>query len=633
MIGAVLDGLLSGGNATHVTGLSTVTDEVAPTAAELAANLRTVLSLVAAPSTSLATRALKWLIAVDAETPLDADTIGAAAGVALGLTSKQAATAALGWLRKAARRDTFDLDVLAEAAARGLGHQSRDVQERSLTLIESLADRLTDAGRAEVAAWADGLDESLTARARALGLSEEAEPVGFTGPADLLPELPPPPARVATLAEFVEELNRARQHGSGQDERLLDGAAMFGHQHEVLAQGLSLLVGEQDLIELWDGVAANPIIRHLLPPPRRLWDAGSEKWVAARKPKGGRYEAGGLAAVPNLRADEVRQRLARPQRLLATPDTGSGHVDPERIAFDLTAAARDGHRFGTLDVEQAWLRLPTRPWDDRLGQRLLAIGSADAGWIGERVARGPLPSPRASLRWHTYSRTTAITLVADLDYSAIVGAGGQILRRVATYPEDGWVIGYATMAVVPSLREATAGLCTRRLVNLSGITMLPHLHGPSGMATALAIAKAATWQERAWRTAATDAVLGFVALDATPDRLDPWLLGRVMADLLDDAQTKLGRWHEVLDTVERTGLASRYVALVLQPLLEVALTRPDAEAIAKRPGFADLLELTTRAVRNSEVRFGLPGLDALAERGGTSRAVTEAVRLRNALFR
>jgi hypothetical protein len=188
-------------------------------------------------------------------------------------------------------------------------------------------------------------------------------------------------------------------------------------------------------------------------------------------------------------------------------------------------------------------------------------------------------------------------------------------------------------AVLPSHREVVAAHTVHTLLvsaerDLRGAAqILPTLaecDGPAGPAMALALAYGLASKDQQDRVAATDALLHMIATDG----LDPVTIGHTITTVLHDSQIKLPRIVTALTQAANAGAATAigHIALAALATLLTASKPPR--------GTPDLLELATHLT--PAYPPNTPPIDSLAQlaaRTGSSRLITEARRLHQALTR
>lgn len=670
LLDCVLDALLRGGRAKHVSGLVQFHEALEPRAVEVAARLRSYLPLLSDGTGRAPAAALAALRASDAEEPLGRETVAEAVTCALRRQEKGIARRAISWGVAAARRDDVP-DELTLAVAEGLGHDNRDVQEASLEAVGRIA-----AGRHlapqtvhRLSQLASGLSPSLERRAseilgsiglggalgratvdagddRLLGRGTTADVRDLPLSRVVAPEVPPRLRSLAELAEAVAALVESADELTA--ERVLDGLAAWvgadpGAVREALAP-VALRIESEWQTPFWRG-GGSPV-QALTLRASKAPDPVVRRFHALTRGRTARM----LWEVPDgpaglLRAGEVFARGAKGQatRLLAVPETTAGHVDPERVIHDLAARARDGAPVWPLDLEQAWLRLPRTFDDRRFVDDLAPLGSPAAQWLRDRVLEGPLTDPDVRSVRVNWPRPYSAHVAIDARWMVERGCGelaqhltnGSIGR--VPVPANRWsavsVNAQRTGLALPSHREVTALALVPRLAYLEsagegpvvdGVARLPLAQGPTGEATHLAIGLAAASSDAANRTAAVDALEGFVANGG----LDFSAMGLACGRMLTQDPVKVGRVCGVLTDVAR---GSRQAASAVASLLVVALSTALPAGAGRRSGMQDLVGLAAETVAAARLRGRVDGLDAIADAPGSGRLVREARRLRSEL--
>jgi hypothetical protein len=149
---------------------------------------------------------------------------------------------------------------------------------------------------------------------------------------------------------------------------------------------------------------------------------------------------------------------------------------------------------------------------------------------------------------------------------------------------------------------------------------LPALDGPHGPAVALAVANSLAAQDAADRTAGVDAVVGLAARQVSGAAYGQAVLLLGRGDHL-----KLGRVATALGDALRAGPGAATFVWQLAEAALPALLAQDTRDTHR------LIAVAADAAAVSRARGALDGLARVAQRGGTSRLVTEARRLQDIL--
>ncbi|GIE74368.1 hypothetical protein Aph02nite_03180 [Actinoplanes philippinensis] len=326
--------------------------------------------------------------------------------------------------------------------------------------------------------------------------------------------------------------------------------------------------------------------------------------------------------------------------LLATPTDVTGSIDAGVLVDRLARYEEAGADPWQLDLQQAMVRV-SRDVDPEVLARAETMtspsGKVVAGWL----RAGGMPDPVSS-RFEQHSRDSAGQVVGRRVVAALESgrAGGDrivledalvditLRSRPEYYVNTGFQADVLAM-VLPHHREAVAAWALTDLAALADqdgrdaslLPLIADLSGPIGPATTLALAYGLAARHEADRIAAVDAFLGFAA---GPEPFAA-ALGAELGDLAADGTIKLARVAPALRDAHQAGASA-----VVWQVLRAAL--PPLLPVLPR-GLPDLLELGTRAASAVGAHDTVPGLAAVAARGGGTRLVREAKRLLATLTR
>lgn len=589
---ALLHALVRGGVQPHLRAVLRFLDELSPTSAEIQGLQREYLALIESDFSAVATHAMAALRAADKAAPLGSPTVVEACERALTRAEAATGTAALAWLKVLLKRDPSSAADVARAVERGLVHPRRTVQ----------------------------------AKAAELAFAVPAVPGGSDGStidaSSSLPDLPPlPPCPPLEAPESLDALMHVlrRSYHFADEERSILGFARFSgemsqeQRDELTELGRAFRVAEG----LSAGFRRRPGLLHGLrdfvkgaPPAADL--------VASRAREVG-MASGGRAAVT----------------LLAVPRDLSGLVDPEAVLEGLQRLRRDRQAALPLDLEAAWLRLPTSAYDGDFATQVDRIGGRDAAWLAAELRRGPVPTPGLGVH-ETPTRHGDPDVGAIGAWPEATGRGGALMMRLADL-----VAGLITnspnleeapeVALTPAHRDVIAAHSLRYVYALYGyggivehLALLPHQEGRLGPPSHTMIALSANAEKAPLRAAALDSTLGLLATGALDGKED----GQAWAFLQHRNDVKLGRWTAHLTEVAQSSWAgSRYAWEVLRQVLDVGLPGE----LPNRSGVADLVALAADVAATVGGKGRIDGLTEVAERPGKSRIVTEAKRLQSVL--
>ncbi|MFF4963469.1 DUF6493 family protein [Streptomyces sp. NPDC001037] len=592
---------------------------------------------------------------------------------------KKLVRAQLVLLGKVLVRDPGKAAELLPVVGQAFGHEDTQLQERALKLVERHLKKLDGPeARDELARCADRLPPALRARAAALlGVPVES------GAAyeEVLPPVPEPvrlaPAP-ATAEEVAEELGALLASGGdvATFERALDGLARHAYRDpDTLREALAPVVSQRWWAAANGRYGGGPAVDTRYGHCNA--QEGLDLLLAAlhgrvrpadllRAVNDGPSEQGcahsALARVCDARLHSLAYRLCTDPLplLLATPTWSTGLLDPGELVDRLTEYRRLGARVCPTDFGQALLRVRA---DDGAAARDAAVraealGTREGARLARRLVSGTESPAARAARW---LRTGATAPAAARRHSR----GPRILVETAEVPElrHGFPpefrgLGHPAspyawsrhchhwddsirphwLAVLPEHRELVAArllpdLAATAVDDGRGAGVLPLLAeagGEAGDAVRLCVAYGLGARHQEDRLAAVDALLVLAARG----QLDTARLGADLGELLGSGAVKPQRLADSARTAASTG-AEATTGEVLRhalpvPLAALAAARPEAAAVAAR-GLGDLLAVAAECAERSGARGEVPYLAETAARGGSSRLVTQARRLRDAL--
>ncbi|MFC8435343.1 DUF6493 family protein [Streptomyces sp. NPDC057253] len=590
-------------------------------------------------------------------------------------TEKKLVRAQLVLLGKVLARDPATADVLLPAAAQAFGHPDSAVQERALKLVERHAGQATTAqAREELASAAEQLIPALRSRAaEKLGTPAPApEPLAYEETLPPAPEptrLPLAPGSATELAEEISALLESADDVSA-FERALDGLVRQAHEdREALLEALDPVAGrcwwdqrpnpgdlsraEQrfgrhhgladptDALALLLATLRDRVGTATLHDSQRRWSVSTG---CVHGPLACAFEARVWEIARRLRTDPV-------PFLLSTPTWSSGLLDPDELVGRLDTYRSLGVRVAEHDFAQALLRVgrEDRSAAEAAAERARGLGTAEgtrlARWLTSEGPALPTDRQRASGARVLLEFGEVAELQADFPREF-----AHLGRRVDA-PREGWCYRHWNvglrrhwLAVLPERRELVA---VRMLRDLSAVAVddergaaaiLPPLAesgGEAGEAVHLGLAYGLGARHPEDRLAAVDALLVLAARG----QLDADRLGADLGQLVRRGAVKPTRLAESARTAAATG-AEATVWRVLRHTLPVLLadlatggTPGSAGSTAAARGLGELLGVAAECVERSGARGELPHLARVADRRGTSRLVSQARRLRDALSR
>ncbi|GAA3129463.1 DUF6493 family protein [Streptosporangium carneum] len=643
---AVVDGVvgrLLGDGPSALPALAWLHDRLRLDLDESAERAKDYVRLLPVAPLPVAEMALTQLREVEAAGRLEGDLFEEAAEALAFRPEKKLLRAAVAWIGDVVRRTPGHTDTGLRALSVVFGQETLAAQERAVRLAVKLAGQAGESGRAAIRDAAAGLPVELreqvsTAYGEVVAVSPPAPPVLVVGVA---PAAPPPVASPGELAhELVAVDWRVRPE---QFERILAGLVEWAHREpDALRAELRPWwhpfspgsFGYHDYVsdERMDDLLRRAALAFASPEDSR---ALSELFASARR-RNRHGEQAPFDRVVQRRAHEVIERLEAGDVLpvlLATPTSGTGHLDPEVLLERLQQVEAAGARVPPADFQQALLRLP-RSVDPAAAARAASLTSDAGRTLAAWLNGGGLPDPvvtcgieRQRSRWYgAWARGPRATVrPATPDLPELVRElCAQDLERDSglSFQLDWWPL------VMPSHRDVVAAHLLETLPVLiedsdgqvAALARLAQGDGPVGAATAYALACGMGHRDPAERASATEALLTLAARGQVP-AAD---LGRAVTELVREDIVKLNRVTAVLDDAARAGAHAAVWAVIagtLPGLLPAQGDRP-------RAGLADLLAAGARAAELAGARADIPELAAVAARGGSSRVVQEARRLR-----
>lgn len=595
LIGGCLARLVRGGRTGDMRIYLSLYEELAPEPAEISGHLPDLLGLLGSTLNAAAALGQRSLRELDEAGLLDAETVLEAGSLVLQRTEKGLLKNQATWLRGAAKRHP----------------------ERAAELL----------GLLDVPA---------------------APPPEVMVPAPVASRaLPPPPGTPAELAEQLAAL-LAGDWSVATSESVLAGlVTMRAKDHEAMRDALRPVVqAHRENLRYQFGALAAALATTLglADPDGELSDLVAQLQIKlcfgeplGKLPRG----SGGVHAFLEHRLAEIAVEADRSPRpfLFATPSQANGHLDPEVLLRRMEEAERDGWQPWPIDFAQTLLRVPREPAPD-LARRAAKLRSP----MGERLAARLRDGHHDPVCTPFVQRGRSAEL-PDLRKVVEIEPAGEVdpferalftLKHFEIPPGNVWsaglqLLGEVGVGALPSHREVAAARMLPVLAlqadSDSGrgaarsLLLLAECHGPTGLATTLAIVYALTAKEVADRIAGVDALIGF------GPALDAHAVGVELAEACAAGVLALSRAVMALEQATASG-AAEVVWRVCRGALHGLLALDKA-----RPGTPDLLALAAQCARAIGVRDDLPGLAELAARPGTSRLVTEARALREVLRR
>ncbi|MGS2641165.1 DUF7824 domain-containing protein [Streptosporangium sp. LJ11] len=635
----LLDGcvgrFLRGGTALELRFFVRLHQALEPTPAEVGSRARDYLRLLPSAPGTVAELALGHLRELPGIPPGD---FAEAVEALMYRPEKKLVRAALSWIDRSVRPAPEYAEAAAAALATAFAHEASDVQERAVRLAVKHAAHLDPAPLRDAAG-------ALPADLRALlGVGERPGEKEEEGPALLVvPGLPrvefPPP--ITTAAELGAEFARLAADPYSQldrleTERLMAGLVELTHRDREAVRAALTPVPVRE----W-GWSENDN------PLAWLWAAMQAVASPSAPSSAPRFPGLGHISVPHVltlrRVAELvtaARADALPPVLLATPTSADGHVDPAELLARLERLQAVGMDPPDADLQQALLRIPRRV-DAEVAARAAGLttsaGRLVARWMSGEGLADPVVTVRysyvvgASRRWFDEGEQPLYcSNPRAASFVAASPAGLDLVDPLCRDPETyvhnrgGYMSWWA--GVMPSHREVIAAHVLPFFdwdwpENSPGLPILHDLaraDGPLGPAFATMLAFHLNNADPAERTAALDLLLVLAAAGDLP-AAD---LGDQLGRLVGNDMATLSRVIPSLTEAERAGAGAqvwRTVAAALPHVLPADGERPPS-------GLADLIALGVRTAPPGDTTR-IPGLAAIAARGGSSRMVREALRL------
>ncbi|MFV0137294.1 DUF6493 family protein [Streptomyces sp. HMX87] len=328
--------------------------------------------------------------------------------------------------------------------------------------------------------------------------------------------------------------------------------------------------------------------------------------------------------------------------LLSTPTWSTGLLEPDELVERLDTYGRLCARVAPADFAQALLRVrrADRAVARRAARRAAGLGTAEGAWLAAWLT-APAPVPTVSQRTpgpHVlveYGEIPQLREAFPAPFSALGQPVSEAGQRWYCYHGRGGMAEH-WLALLPELPEPVAA---RMLRDLSAgavddargaAEVLPRLaetDGEPGEAVHLCVAYGLGARHPEDRLAAVDALLVLAARG----RLDAGLLGSGLGELVRDGAVKALRLAESVRTAASTGANATIWGVLRHTLPALLAGLGTGRAAPPVRGLGDLLAVAAECAERSGARGELPHLDGAADRGGSSRLVTQARRLRTAL--
>ncbi|MEV6967786.1 hypothetical protein AB0M47_22025 [Hamadaea sp. NPDC051192] len=550
------------------------------------------------------------------------------------------ATLAQRSLRQADEAGLLEVDTLLDVTAIILRRKEKGLIKTQISWVRKAAKR-HPARRTELLA--------------SLDLPETPDLLPSTPPiAPTVPQMPPPIMTPAEVAEEIAAIMSGDRSMVTMERVMAAVVELYGRDRAGLIAAITPVVdpSRNNLLSHWTSDfwrECGAMLVDLLEPPGRRSTWLMEAFADLRADHALARPLSDSERSPStlleIRLATIKRYLRRTPvpRLVATPTQTNGHLDPEVLLGRLEQAERDGWQPWHADLVQALLRLPRVDPGDGVRARAGRLTSP-AGQALARLFRDGHRDPVVTAyaqdgRGSRYSwygklpdRRMAVMMQPPANADPVEAALFAYPRHQKPRSSP-WIPGSGAplwTGAFPSHREVVAAWALTQLAmsadsaNAGGaaaqiLPLLAENHGPTGPATQLALVYGMTAPEAADRVAAVDALLGFGTA------VDWQATGQHLGDCVAAGSLVLTRAATVLrDTAEAGAIETAWqISVGALPAL-LALPKP-------RVGTADLLQLAERCTRTLGRRARVEGLDAVADRGGSSQFAKAAKGLRDAL--
>ncbi|MFC4059080.1 DUF6493 family protein, partial [Planomonospora corallina] len=605
---AVIDGALGrllGDGPSALPELVRLHERLDPDLDETAARAVDYVRLLPAAPLVAAEAALERLRRLEAAGRLSPGLFGEAVEALAFRPEKKLLRATVSWIGEAVARAPEHTDTGLCALAALLTQDALAVQERAVRLAARLAGQAGETGREAIRDAAAGLPAELREKISAAygRVAAEAPP---EPPALVAAAVPAPPPPIASPGELAGEIASVRWDIRPERfERILAGLVEQAHREpDALRAELRswwhpfepAAFGYREYADGYDRshmLLCRTALAFASPQDSRTLSA----LIAGSPRRSGREEPPAPGRVYRRRAHELIACFEAGETypvLLATPTSGTGHVDPEALLERLRRLEEAGARALPADLCQALLRLPrsTGPEVARAAETISEAGRRVAAWLDG----GGLPDPVVTCEVVTY-RTRWATHWACVPQAAmsppLPGLPEPVADLCTRDParETGLSHDLAWWpAVMPSHREVVAAHLLQELPvfmeengadQAGALIRLAHGDGPVGTATAHALVCGMGHRDPAERACAVEALLTLAARDQAPAAE----LAEAVTELVRTGVVKLNRVTEALGDAARAG-AHAAVWTVIAGALPGLLPGPGERP---RAGLADLL--------------------------------------------
>jgi hypothetical protein len=641
--------LLRGDRPGNLRGFAALHDRLAPTPDETADRVGMYIRLAADGAGTVAKITQKLLKTLDSQGRLEPEAFEELCAAVLTRSETTLATVQLAWMDKVMRRDPAQSTVLAGTVAVAFSHPAAAVQERALGLAGRWIGHLDPETQAQLRDAAGTVDASLQSEAARLLGTDSAQPE------NLALELPAPAVRTmpkaiespTELAERFAAVLATRQIDPMELERVLEGAVTQYHADRDAVAGAFAPLATRYPTQNDANRSSATMMSLALGCLMDVLAGRSSRVALQARTLLLEERITSVDHIPLRRIHEIAKRLPSGQSpfLLATPTMADGAIDPAVLAGRLDRFQAESVTPWPDDLEQALLRLPEGARADIAGHvRMLASPGSEvvvlpvfSDFHTQAFGVDELPDASGHRRISTPRVVPVMKTTGEPEECTLASVLAQTpepLEPQAYYWPTWNGRSNTLIGLWPSIAPHHPDLIAAHALPTlfkqadddtsgTGFTLLPLLAEsgePSGPVVHLALAYGLTAAGPASRTAAVDALLTLAALD----KLDPALLGSLLAALWHEYIARPNRFPKAIGEAARAGAAT-HAWTVIRSLITAVAAKPALK------GLPDLLSLGSECAALGNVRTDFPELAELALHAKPARLPKEAKRLQEIL--
>ena len=641
--------LLRGDRPGNLRGFVALHDQLAPTPDETADRVGMYLRLAADGAGTVAKIAQKLLKTLDLLGRLEPDAFDELCAAVLTRSETTLASAQIAWMDKVLRRDPAQSAVLMATLPVAFGHPAAAVQERAIGLAARWIGHLSPEMQAQLRDTAGTVDASLQGEAARL-LGADVAQLEVPSPELCAPVVRTMPKAIESPMELAERFAAVlvtRQIDPMELERVMDGAVtLYRADSDAVARAFGPLAARypaQNDANRWSATTMAVALGCLMDVL-----AGRSSYVALQARSlliEERFTS--IDHIPLRRIHEIAERLPSGPApfLLAAPTQADGSIDPAVFVERLDRFQAASVTPWPDDLEQALLRLPDGARAAIAGRvQLLAGAGSDvvvlpvfSDFHTQAFGVDELPDASGHRRISTPRVVPVMKTAAEPGERTLIKVLAQTpdpLEPQAYYWPNWSGRSDTLIGLWPSTAPQHPDLIAAHALptlfkqadedtSNTGITLLPLLAESgetAGPVVHLALAYGLTGAGPASRTAAVDALLTLAAFD----KLDPPLLGRILAALWHEHIARPTRFLKSLGEAARAGAAT-HVWTVVRSLITSVGAQPTLK------GLPDLLALGSECATLGRVRTEFPELSELALHAKPVRLAKETKRLQEIL--